>query len=191
MNTVLLESRLPEGALIQIVLGDITLEEVDAIVNAANTRLQHGGGVAAAIVRRGGAIIQRESDAIGHVPTGSAAITSAGSLPCRYVIHAVGPIWGTGNEDALLANAVRSALSLAAEHQLQSISIPAISSGIYGFPLERCAQVLVTAALGALREHPERCPKQVRFCLFDQRAAEAFMQALERATGDASPNARG
>src|SRR5689334_681962 len=100
MNRVLAEATIGH-TIVRLVEGDITEERVDAIVNAANQHLQHGGGVAGAIVRKGGPSIQRESNAIGFTPTGSAAITGAGDLPCKFVIHAVGPVWGSGDEDAM------------------------------------------------------------------------------------------
>jgi putative ATPase len=125
--------------------------EVDAIVNAANTRLAHGSGVAGAILSRGGDLIQEESNAWvakhGCVPTGQAALTSAGRLPCRWVIHAVGPIWQDGNygEDDLLSSAVTSSLRTAIDLGSRTIAIPAISSGIFGFPKERCARIIIAA----------------------------------------------
>ena len=123
--------------------GDITERNTDAIVNAANSYLKHGGGVAAAIVRKGGSTIQEESDNIGFVPVGSAVITTAGKLSCKAVIHAVGPRIGEGNEDQKLTNAVRNALLLASKQNFSSISMPAISSGIFGFPKNKCAKILV------------------------------------------------
>ena len=118
--------------IIRLVSADLTEREVDAIVNAANTRLQHGGGVAGAIVRKGGQVIQDESDRIGYVPVGGAAITTGGTLKARYVIHAVGPRIGEGDEDNKLKQAINSVLALATEEKLRSISIPAISAGIFG-----------------------------------------------------------
>src|ERR687886_1373252 len=134
---------------IKLVNGDITDRHVDAIINAANSYLKHGGGVAAAIVRKGGIIIQEESDKIvtgkggSLVPVGSAVITTAGKLPCKAVIHAVGPRMGEGNEDYKLRKAVKSSLLLASEKGFRSISMPAISSGIFGFPKDRCTKILV------------------------------------------------
>ncbi|MGW8180284.1 MAG: macro domain-containing protein, partial [bacterium] len=115
--------------------------------NAANSHLQHGGGVAGAIVRKGGTIIQEESDRIGYVPVGHAALTTAGKLPAKYVIHAVGPRMGEGDEDSKLKNAVLNSLLLASEKGLRSISMPAISSGIFGFPKDRCALILINEAV--------------------------------------------
>ena len=178
MASVLSEFTNPAGTLVRIVLGDLTEEDVDAVVNAANGELRHGGGVAGAIVRRGGSSIQEESDAWvathGPVPTGGCAITGAGRLPARRVIHAVGPIWGTGEEDERLASAVRGALDLALEHGLESVSLPAISSGIFGFPKDRCARVILSVVAGhaGLRE--------VRLCNFDEPTAAIFRAEAER-----------
>jgi O-acetyl-ADP-ribose deacetylase len=142
-----LEINLDNNKILRLVNGDITERNVDAIVNTANSYLRHGGGVAAAIVRKGGVIIQEESDKIvartGFVPVGSAVITTAGKLPCKAVIHTVGPRMGEGNEDSKLRKAVRSSLLLASEKGFRSISMPAISSGIFGFPKDRCAKILV------------------------------------------------
>src|SRR4030066_2182469 len=128
---------------VRLVQGDITERDTDAIVNAANSNLQHGGGVAGAIVRKGGQIIQDESDRIGFTPVGTAVITTAGKLPAKFVIHTVGPRMGEGDEDNKLKNAVLNSLMLASEKGLKSISIPAISSGIFGFPKDLCAKILV------------------------------------------------
>lgn len=136
--------------IIRLVKGDITERAVDAIVNAANSYLKHGGGVAGAILRKGGGIIQKESDKIGFVPVGSSVVTGAGKLPCNAVIHAVGPKMGEGNEDAKLRSSLNSSLTLASERKFRSISIPAISSGIFGFPKDRCAKILVGEAKNTL-----------------------------------------
>jgi O-acetyl-ADP-ribose deacetylase (regulator of RNase III) len=142
MDRELLE-RTVGNAILRLVSADLTERDVDAIVNAANSRLRHGGGVAGAIVRKGGQVIQEESDAIGHVPVGGAAMTSAGKLKARYVIHAVGPMMGEGDEDNKLKRAITSVLELASEKGLHSISMPAVSAGIFGFPKDRCAKILV------------------------------------------------
>ncbi len=179
MNELLFEWSLPGGSCIRIVRGDITEERVDAIVNAANERLAHGGGVAGAIVRKGGPEIQEESTAWvrrhGPVPTGSAAVTGAGRLPARYVIHAVGPVWGSGDEEAKLARAVRSALERAEELGLASIAFPAISAGIFGFPVAGCARVLLGTIAAYLQEHPAGPIREVRVCLFDAATADVFV----------------
>lgn len=178
MNQILRESRLPSGVTLQVVQGDLTEEAVDAIVNAANAHLQHGGGVAGVIVRRGGAIIQRESDAWvrehGPVSHDEPAYTGAGSLPCRYVIHAVGPVWGEGSEAAKLTAAIRGSLRLAERLELGSIAFPAISTGIFGYPKEEAARVIFAAIMEHFREHPESTLRQVRLTLYDQPTVLAF-----------------
>ncbi len=170
--------------------GDLTTEPVDAIVNAANTHLAHGGGVAGAIVRRGGGVIQLESDdwvrRYGPVPTGGVAVTTAGSLACRLVIHAVGPIWRDGrDEPELLRSAVRASLACAAERRLTSVALPAISSGIYGFPKPLCAEILVDTAVEFCREHPDFALREIRFTNYDQPTVDVFAAEFERRFGDA------
>ncbi len=162
------------GKKLRLVQGDITERNVDAIVNAANSHLQHGGGVAGAIVRKGGQVIQDESDSIGFTPVGTAVITTAGSLPARFVIHAVGPRMGEGDEDNKLKNAVMSSLILASEKGLESISLPAISSGIFGFPKDRCAKILVSEAAGFLKANPESSLQAIEFCIYDDATLEHF-----------------
>jgi len=184
MREIMFEHQTVAGQLIRIVRGDLTEEPVEAIVNAANERLAHGGGVAGAIVRRGGYEIQEESDRWvrehGPVPTGSAAITSAGKLPAHYVIHAVGPVWGSGDEEAKLGHAVRSALELAAEHNIRTISLPAISAGIFGFPKPLCAQVIISSVRDFLAKHPQASVQEVNVVLLDQQTAEIFRDEAQR-----------
>lgn len=150
--------------------GDITKENVDAIVNAANSHLKHGGGVALAIVKAAGQEIQKESDEIikkiGFVPTGHAVITNAYKLPCKFVIHTVGPIYGEGNEDEKLYKAIYNSLYLAHLYNLKSIAFPAVSSGIFGFPKDRCAKILIDTAIEFLQSFQTSIEKIV-FCLFD------------------------
>jgi len=187
MRKVLFEHRTAEGQVIRLVQADLTAEAVDAIVNAANEHLAHGGGVAGAISRRGGPAIQRESTAWvrerGPVSTGSAAITSGGSLPCRYVIHAVGPVWGDGDEEAKLASAVRSALDLAEQYGLQSVSMPGISSGIFGFPKPLCAQVMIRTVREWLAGHAESGVREVNACNIDDETATIFWREAETQLG--------
>ncbi len=184
MTTVLFEHTLPTGQLVRVVQGDITAETTEAIVNAANEQLLHGGGVAGAISGRGGETIQQESNAWvrqhGPVSTGGAAITGAGRLPAKFVIHAVGPVWGSGNETQKLGSAIQSALSLAARHKLQSISIPGISSGIFGGPKDVCARVIIQAAVEYLQQHPTTSLKEMRFCNIDEPTASAFVEAAKK-----------
>lgn len=180
MNKVLKEHELPTGKIIQIVQGDITTEEVDAIVNAANEHLQHGGGVAWAISKRGGPTIQQESDewvrTKGIVEHAHPAWTSGGQLPARYVIHAVGPVWGAGDEDAKLSDAVTGSLDVADELDLKSIAIPAISTGIFGFPKERAAKVILGAIEAYFEDNTSSGIEVVKLVLFDQSTADAFLK---------------
>ena len=181
MNTVLSEHVFPNGQRLQLVQGDITQEQVDAIVNAANAQLAHGGGVAAIIARKGGAVINQESRSWvqkhGPISHAEPAYTRAGNLPCKYVIHAVGPVWGSGNEDAKLAAAVKGSLAVAAQLGLRSIAFPAISTGIFGFPKGRAADVIFKAITTYFKEHPDSAINQVRLTLFDQPTTDAFTQA--------------
>ena len=163
---------------LQAVLGDMTAERVDAIVNAANSNLAHGGGLAGAIVARGGAVIQEESDKLAPVATGNAAVTSAGNLPCRWVIHAVGPIWGDGNEETSLRSAVRTSLDRAAELGATSIALPAISTGIFGYPKSEGTATIVEEARSWLDGHPDSSLTVVRFTAFDEPTAELFADAI-------------
>ena len=167
-------------ASVELIRGDITTLPADAIVNAANEQLQLGAGVAGAIRRKGGPEIQRECDGIGHCPVGSAVVTGGGELAARWVIHAVGPVWqgGQADEDRLLASAVRSALARAEEIGAKSVALPAVSTGVFGFPLERAAAISVAEArrfsAGA------KAVERIVFCLYDERALAAFEEALER-----------
>ena len=166
---------------IEIVEGDITLLEADAIVNAANRYLKHGGGVAAAIVRRGGTQIQEESDEYirkhGPLKTGEVAVTGAGKLKAKYVIHAVGPVYGEEGEEKL-AEAIRNSLETADKLQLESLAMPAISTGAYGYPLEICAKIMRRE----LEEFSKRRKfvKKVIICLYGQEAYQKFRQAFEK-----------
>jgi O-acetyl-ADP-ribose deacetylase (regulator of RNase III) len=168
------------NAIVELILGDITGMDTDAIVNAANERLAHGGGVAAAIVRKGGHRIQEESDewirSHGIVRTGSAAITSGGNLKARFVIHAVGPMMGSGNEDVKLRSCTLSALGLAEKNALHSISFPAISTGIFGYPVDRCAKVMLDAVVSHLKGISHL--KRIVFCLWDKESLRLFSEEL-------------
>ena len=169
---------------LELVQGDITTQVVDAIVNAANSRLAGGGGVDGAIHRRGGRSIMAETDRRypDGCPTGSAVISTAGDLPAGHVIHAVGPVWngGQSGEPSLLAGAYRRSLELAVEHGCDSVAFPAISTGVYGYPLELAARVALQTTLEFQREHGK--PELVRFVLFDKRAYSAFEQTLKELT---------
>ena len=170
---------------IEVVLGDLTEQRTDAIVNAANSSLAHGGGVAGAIVRKGGRVIQDESDRVAPVPVGSAKATGAGALAARWVIHAVGPRMGEGDEKRKLASAVRAALRVAEEIRATSIAFPAISAGTFGYPLEGSASVLTREAVAYLRRDGTTV-RRIVFCLYDARARDAFERALAEATRVAS-----
>ena len=162
---------------IQLVQGDITKQDVDAIVNAANSSLLGGGGVDGAIHRAGGPAILEECRRLGGCETGEAKATQAGELPARHVIHAVGPVWNGGDqgEDDLLASCHRRAIEIAAELSCRSIAFPAISTGAYRFPVERAAQVALEATREALERHPE--VETVRFVLFSDDHLRAFEAA--------------
>ncbi len=162
-----------------LVRGDITAQEVDAVVNAANSRLAGGGGVDGAIHRRGGPSIMEQCRRIGGCPTGSAVVTGAGDLPARWVIHAVGPVWSGGrrNEDALLASAWRASLDRAREIGARTVAFPSLSTGAYRFPVDRAARVALAAVREWLREHPDDLD-EVRVVLFDRATFDAWAAAL-------------
>lgn len=167
------------GKKILLVRGDITERSVDVIVNPANSYLRHGGGLAAAIIRKGGKIIQEESDKIGEVPVGNAVITGSGNLPCKAVIHAVGPKYGEGTEDQKLRSALKNALKLAEINGFKSIAIPAISSGIFGFPKDRCAKTLVDELMSFIKNSiPKSRPSSlqtIEFCILDEETLQHFV----------------
>ncbi|HID06192.1 MAG TPA: macro domain-containing protein [Armatimonadetes bacterium] len=190
MGNVVYEYRAPSGQFIKLVHGDITDEQVDAIVNAANAYLQHGGGVAGAIVRKGGHIIQEESDRIGYVPVGQVAMTTAGALSAKAVIHAVGPQWGEGDEDRKLRSAVWNSLLLAHEQGFTSIAIPAISSGIFGFPKDRCARILIQTALDFCEQYPDSPLREIRFTIIDRSTVNVFMEEMEGRFGSEGKQVR-
>lgn len=168
--------------ILELAVGDITLQAVDAIVNAANSRLAGGGGVDGAIHRRGGPSILQETASRypNGCPTGSAVITGGGNLPARYVIHAVGPIWqgGQSGEAELLASAYRRSLELAAEHGCKTIGLPALSTGAYGYPMDLACRI----ALRTAQEHllGDTSVDEVRFVLFSEGSLGAFAAALEQ-----------
>lgn len=180
MNVVLVERLLATSQTLQIVQGDITTDDVDAIVNAANENLQHGGGVAWAILRRGGDVIQTESDkwikVHGPVSHARPAWTSGGALPAKYVIHAVGPVWGDGDEDNKLSAAVAGSLRTADELNCTSISMPAISTGIFGFPKERAAGVIFSSIEKYFLNSTSSSLKTVRIVLFDDATVQSFLK---------------
>ncbi|WP_299027407.1 macro domain-containing protein [uncultured Thermanaerothrix sp.] len=173
----------PGGQVLEIAQGDITAEDVEAIVNAANTMLQHGGGVAGAILRKGGAQIQAESDAwvqqFGPVTHAKPAYTRAGRLPFRYIIHAVGPIWGEGDEECKLSAAILGSLRLAETLGIRSLAFPAISTGIFGVPKDLAARVFLHTIADYFTQSPNSPLSLVRITLYDAPTLEVFLEALE------------
>lgn len=188
MNAVLIEKKLKSSQTIQIVQGDITIEAVDAIVNAANEYLQHGGGVARTISKQGGPKIQEESNAWvlqhGRVPHAHPAWTSGGRLPAKYVIHAVGPVWGDGDEDSKLEAAVTGSLRVADELMCSSVALPAISTGIYGFPKERAAGIIFSAIENYFKDNLSSGLKTAKLVLYDQSTVDAFLKSWHDTWGD-------
>ncbi len=179
MNQILESTRMGPVNLVAV-LGDITVEAVDAIVNAANSRLLHGGGVAGAISRAGGHTIQDESLKIAPIATGKAGITKAGTLEAHYVIHAVGPVWGGGKsgEPELLGSAVTESLMLASKKGLKSISLPTISAGVFGFPQSLAVDTIFTATTQFVSNHPDTTLQEIRFCNIQEKLAQAFADKL-------------
>ena len=163
---------------IEIAEGDITRLEVDAIVNAANESLRGGGGVDGAIHRAAGPRLLEECRRLGGCPTGEARITGGHALPARHVIHTVGPVWqgGAHREDALLESCYRESLRLASRHGVRTIAFPAISTGVYGFPVPRAARIAVRAVAAGLAEHPSLT--RVVLCCFGAESREAHEHAL-------------
>lgn len=164
--------------ILELIEGDITEMDTDAIVNAANAALQMGGGVAGAIRRKGGPKIQEECNKIGGTYVGGTVITTGGNLKAKHVIHAVGPRRGEGDEDNKLKNATLNSLKLADEHKLKSIAFPAISTGIFGFPIDRCAKIMLSTTIEYLKG--ETRLEKVVFCLFGKEAFQTFKQQLEQ-----------
>ncbi|MCD5407658.1 O-acetyl-ADP-ribose deacetylase [Candidatus Bipolaricaulota bacterium] len=177
-----------EGTRLVLQQGDITRQEVEAIVNAANPQLTPGGGVSGAIHRAGGPEVTQAAAAIrrqrGPLPTGEAVITPGGNLPAKWVIHTVGPVWRGGGkgEPELLAKAYRSCLDLAVSKGIKSIAFPSISTGVYGYPVERAARVALAAIPDFLREHPGALA-EVRMVLFSAEDFEAYRRAWEELSG--------
>lgn len=167
-----------DKAILSLTQGDITREETDAIVNAANSRLAGGGGVDGAIHRAAGPALMEETRKFGGCPTGQAVITSGGHLKAKHVIHTVGPIYrdGTRGETDLLRSAYHSSLKLASENKLKSVSFPSISTGAYGYPLKEAAGIALGAVVDYLRQHDDL--SLVRFVLFDDRTYGVYAQAL-------------
>ncbi|MCX8193178.1 MAG: macro domain-containing protein [Nitrososphaeria archaeon] len=168
---------------IELVKGDITDLEVDVIVNAANSSLKMGGGVAGAILRKGGRIIQEECDKIGYCPVGEAVITSAGRLKAKYIIHAVGPRMGEGDEDDKLRRATLNSLKLAEKYSVESIAFPAISTGVFGYPKDKCAKIMLSTTIEYLLKENKKL-KKVIFCLYDDETYNIFRETLDKFFGE-------
>jgi len=167
-----------QNRILELVEGDITEMPSDAIVNAANARLVLGGGVAGAIRKKGGQKIQEQCNKIGGIFVGGAVITTGGNLKAKHVIHAVGPRMGEGNEDEKLKNATLNSLKVADENNLKSISFPAISTGIFGFPIQRCAEIMLKTTIDYLKG--QTALKKVVFCLFGQDSYQVFENQLNK-----------
>ena len=165
---------------LELLDGDLTEMDTDAIVNAANAQLILGGGVAGAIRKKGGPKIQAECNKIGGTFVGGAVITTGGNLKAKHVIHAVGPRMGEGNEDQKLKNATLNSLKVADENHLKSISFPAISTGIFGFPIGRCAKIMLKTTIDYLKGQTGL--EKVVFCLFGRDSYEVFENRLEQET---------
>ncbi|SFM90619.1 macro domain-containing protein [Thermodesulforhabdus norvegica] len=169
-----------KGKVVELVQGDITEMDTDAIVNAANEQLILGGGVAGAIRKKGGPSIQEECNRIGGTTVGNAVVTGAGNLKAKYVIHAVGPRYGEGDEDRKLRNATWNSLLRATEKGCSSIAFPAISTGIFGFPKDRCARIMLRTVKEFL-EKEQTTLSRVAFCLFTREDLSVFEEAMKEA----------
>ena len=184
MAILVTRQQLETGQQIELFHGDLTEERVDAIVNAANEYPHHGGGVAGAIVRRGGSSIQEEStrwvQRHGTAGHSRPALTGAGRLPCRHVIHAVGPVWGSGDEERKLSAAYTAALELADHEGCSSVAFPSISTGIFGFPVARGASIALQAAVDFCGLHPASALRTIRFTLIDPPTVDALRYEFER-----------
>jgi len=165
-----------KNSILELIEDDITEMDTEAIVNAANANLILGGGVAGAIRRKGGPEIQNECNKIGGTFVGGAVKTTGGNLKAKYVIHAVGPQMGESNEDEKLKNATLNSLKLANEENIKSISFPAISSGIFGFPIDRCAKIMLQTTIDHLKGQTDI--EKVVFCLFGQDSFKVFENQL-------------
>lgn len=166
--------------LLELVQGDITQQDTDAIVNAANSSLLGGGGVDGAIHRAAGPELLAETRTLGGCKTGQAKITKGYKLKARHVIHAVGPIYSPRDASVagLLASAYRTSLNLAIEHKLESIAFPSISTGVYSYPLDEAAPIALTTLIDIVKSRPEISLKLVRFVLFDDHTFSAYKTAL-------------
>ncbi|MHC4617068.1 MAG: macro domain-containing protein [Planctomycetota bacterium] len=166
------------NSVLELIEGDITEMQTDAVVNAANAQLILGGGVAGAIRKKGGPAIQQACNKIGGTFVGGAVITTAGSLKAKHVIHAVGPRMGEGDENNKLKNATLNSLKLADQNHLKSIAFPAISTGVFGFPIARCAEIMLKTTIDYLKG--QTALQKVVFCLFGRHAYHVFGNELNQ-----------
>ncbi|UCE99132.1 MAG: macro domain-containing protein [Planctomycetota bacterium] len=167
-----------DDCVLELVEGDITEMPTEAVVNAANARLILGGGLAGAIRSKGGPQIQQECNKIGGTFVGGAVKTTAGNLKAKYVIHAVGPQMGEGDEDEKLKNATLNSLKLADKEGIKSISLPAISTGVFGFPIQRCSEIMLRTTIDYLKVQTGL--DKVVFCLFGRESYEVFENQLKQ-----------
>jgi O-acetyl-ADP-ribose deacetylase (regulator of RNase III) len=183
MNERLREISL-SSANLHLIQGDITQVKTDAIVNPANSQLMHGGGLAGLLAKKAGPILQQESNAWvkehGPVKHASPAYTSAGALPFQYIIHAVGPVWGSGHEKEKLRDAVQGALRISNDLDVLSIALPAISTGIFGFPIDLAAKVILLSITEYLENTPESGLKEIQMVLFDDQSASIFSEVWDQ-----------
>jgi len=163
---------------LKIIEGNIALQAADAIVNAANKSLLLGGGVAGAIRQYGGPSIQAECNRIGPIETGDAVMTNAGNLTAKYVIHAVGPVYGEGSEEEKLAQVTLNCLRLAEKKRLKSIIFPAVSTGIFRFPMQICSEIMLQTTYDFLENND--FPEEISFCLYGKMAYNLFFQTLSK-----------
>lgn len=169
-----------KGKKIKLVEGNIALIEVEAVVNAANKSLILGGGVAGAIRNFGGPAIQEECNRIGPIEVGEAVLTGGGNLKAKYVIHAAGPVYGEGNEDEKLAKATLNSLRIANKRKIKNIAFPAISTGIFLFPIQRCSEIMLKVAMEFLQNHD--FPQEIIFCLYEEKSYSVFKNTLKKLT---------
>jgi len=183
MNRILCETSTEHQTEIQLIQGDITTVKADGVVNPANSQLMHGGGLAGTLARKAGPSLQKESAAWiqehGPVSHSSPASTSAGNLPFKAIIHAVGPVWGSGNEKAKLRSAVLGSLNRALDLGLESLALPAISTGIFGYPLQEAAGVILTAVRDFTNQAESRGLSRILIVVYDERTASAFRAAWD------------
>ena len=162
---------------LRLIEGNIALVDTEAIVNAANKSLILGGGVAGAIRSFGGPTIQEECNSIGPIEVGEAVLTGAGKLKAKYVIHAAGPVYGEGNEDEKLKRATRNSLEIAEKKKVKNIALPAISAGIFRFPIKRCSEIMIKTCLDFLKKH--EYPKEIILCLYGEKSFSVFEKTLD------------